>query len=455
MEPLRDESTGVFSWEAFQQFGSLSVNQAVRRNGPFGLLIIRLDDCPSLEEDGTLQVQHAALMVLAGVLQRSIRAGDFIGQHGPRSFGLLAGDAHQAGALRFAERIRALLPERLTVMGAPTSFRISTGIAALPQAGSTFEELLQSAQQALASAVANGGNMDWLSGVTWRTLSATREPEPTPGAVSQSAFQVAEITMRRRQSLEDANAAIDRGESNGIALRAGPGACPVCVDAARDIYQPSMMPTLPLIGCTSQGGCRCVYSLPTQDPRQHAPPVMPDTYNHLEIPRRLHDAARFGSHGRGGCRVEDLADYLDAYPLLPFDADLDLQANEVAFLKREARRARELPGAPSLAVHGPSIPLEGTLRAAVEGVGRVITLPEPAHTSKGNLYITNWRILFRTGRDTESMLLVDVAGIECFRDGIACLIGDREERIFFILRDPVQVALVLSRAVRATVPALV
>jgi hypothetical protein len=53
------------------------------------------------------------------------------------------------------------------------------------------------------------------------------------------------------------------------------------------------------------------------------------------------------------------------------------------------------------------------------------------------------------------MLLVDVAGIECFRDGIACLIGDREERIFFILRDPVQVALVLSRAVRATVPALV
>ena len=52
-EPLRDPSTGVFSREAFVQFGSLMVSQAVRRNFPLGVLVVGLDDSVAIEQDGT------------------------------------------------------------------------------------------------------------------------------------------------------------------------------------------------------------------------------------------------------------------------------------------------------------------------------------------------------------------------------------------------------------------
>jgi diguanylate cyclase (GGDEF)-like protein len=451
MEALRDESTGVFSREAFVQFGSLMVSQAVRRSVPLGLLIVSLDDSPALAEDGTHQVEQAALLVLVGVLQRTIRAGDFIGRRGPRSFAVMAQDAHQAGALRFGERIRAALPDRLTVMGAPTPFRVSIGISAMPESGSTFEELWQNAEHAVGQAVARGGNMDWLSGVTDETPTARPVATPiTAAPPTASAFELAEITVRRRQGLAEAKAAMQRGEAGGVALRASPGACPICMDAAKDVYQPEMLPTLPLIGCTTVGGCRCVYVLPSQDPRRQALPVNPELYEHLDIPRRLHDAARFGANSRGGCKPEDLAEYLDTFPMFPFDADIDLQANEVAFLKRDARRSREPAGSPTLAVRGASIPLEGALRAAVKALPKPPSAPNLAAASKGTLYVTNWRVLFRSGRDTDSSLLVDMARIECFRDAVACTVGSRHERSVFFVKDPVQVALVLAQAVRST-----
>jgi diguanylate cyclase (GGDEF)-like protein len=450
MELLQDEASGVFSREAFVQFGSLVVCQAVRRSLPLGVLIISLDDCPALAEDGTRQIEQAALMVLVGILQRTIRSGDFIGRRGPRSFAVLVQDADKAGSLRFGERVRAALPDRLTVMGAPTPFRISIGIATMPEAGTAFEELWRSAEDALAQAVNRGGNMDWLSGAAGGSLAG----RPTVGQTADvpeapSAFDLADITVRRRRGLAEAKAAIERGEADGVALRASAGACTICMDAAGDTYHLGMLPTLPLIGCTSAGGCRCVYVLPSRDPRRQPLPVDPGLYQHLEIPRRLHDAARFGGHGRGGCKPEDLAEYLDTFPLLPFDADIELQANEVAFLKREARRARELPGSQTLAERGASIPLDAPLRSAVQSLSKLPSAPGLNPPSKGNLYITNWRILFRSGRDTDSVLLVDVSRIECFRDAVACTVGNRPERTIFFVKDSVQVALVLAQAVRA------
>ena len=95
-------------------------------------------------------------MALIGILQATIRAGDFIGRHGPRSLAVMAQDAHQAGALRFAERIRSALPDRLTVLGVQAPFRVSIGIATMPEAGTTFDELFRGAESAVAQATARG-----------------------------------------------------------------------------------------------------------------------------------------------------------------------------------------------------------------------------------------------------------------------------------------------------------
>lgn len=448
MEPLRDESTGVLSWPAFIEFGNLAAGTAARRSSTLALVIVRVDDSPAILQDVANQVAPAAALMLAEVLKRSLRAGDFIGRHGPRSFAVLGQDVPEDGAARFAQRIRESLPDRLNIVGMHGPFGASIGLAAMPQSALDFGGLLQKAEEALGLAMARGGNMDWLSGGGLDADQSPSSSEPAPPAIAASPFELADITRRRREGLKAAAAAFERGESEGLAIRAAAGACPICLNAARDLYAPHLAPTLPLVGCTSPAGCRCVYVQPADDPRRHPRPLGDERYRSPEIPRRLADAARFGAHGRGGCKPEMLAEYLDHYPLLPIEAGVRLQPNEVPFLKRDARRAWEAVEVAPSTVRGRRIPIDGALQPAASSLSNPPALPRLAGTCKGTLYVTNWRLLFRAGRESETVLLLDVAGLECFRDGLVCRLGDRGERLVLALKDSMQVGLVLARAVQ-------
>lgn len=452
VEVLRAQS-GVLSWEAFIVFASAATAHARRRRGSLALILVTLDPLPALPAFAGAQLEEAALHGLATVLLRTIRSADVVAHYGPRSFAVLAQDAQQAGAWRLAERVQAALPDQIGGLGAGAPYTISIGIATLPEAGTTVPELLCHAEEALSEAAFEEGNQarmcraSALGTGTWLERETRTEQRPLPVRRADQGRLAAE----RNEVLQQAVAAYQRGEVEGIAIKTDAGACPACLDAARDLYVPRLVPALPLQACTTAGGCRCTYALPAADPRRRPPPVRALAQGTLEIPRALRAAALYGSDPKGSATVEDVASYLDRFPLLPFESDLKLQQGEVVYLMRPARSGVESEGKRGqAAVHGPLFPPGDPFLPWVQTLGKLPSLPGGAAERKddGVFYLTNWRLVFSRGDASESLLLADLSGVECYRDAIACTRSDGGRRSFFVMKDAPQVGLYVAQALR-------
>ena len=246
--------------------------------------------------------------------------------------------------------------------------------------------------------------------------------------------------------------AYERREIDGIAIRRQAGACSVCADASRDIQKPHLapLPSLPLNGCQNPRGCRCLYSSPDKDPRRHPPEVPALAAAKLDAPRRLRHAAQFGGNPKKGCKPEELAEYLESFPLRPIESPMSTQDGEVAYLLQPATRAQMYPTTGTERGCGALFPLEGEIRAWVKQPHRPVSLPKDAlwHHEDGAFCLTNWRILFgRSGR-AESILLADILELEYLSNGIACRVAGDGRRTAFLLRDPVLCGLYVAKAVR-------
>ena len=444
--PARAAATQMLAWEEFISQASDLAAKAAAEAHPLSLLLIGLGDSKDLPAGDEAGLE-TALDTAVEALVRTVRDEDIVGRQGPRSFAVVAQGAQQAGALRLAERIQAAVAERDATGATPAPPTVSVGIAVLTQAGAGLAELLLQAEEALASAMQEGGNRVRASGA--RDLAAPLGNEPSAAASAASdETDAGRIGVERQQSLDQLARAFERGEVPGIAIRTQADSCPTCRDAARDNYMPRFAPALPLVGCTNPAGCRCTYQAPGADPSR-PPPIPALSAGQLDIPRKLRDAARFGSDLKGGCKAEDLAEYLELFPLLPFDVELELHPGEAAYLSRPARRAWEHPTAASGIIHGPEFPLRGLFLPWVRNIGKPPFLPGDAvpFREEGTLYLTNWRVIFAKRGAVESWVLADFSQIEYLRDGIGCVLGERSHRLVFLVRDPLQVGLCIARAV--------
>lgn len=451
VEALHDDATGLLTWEAFAAFATLTISQSRRRGGASSLLLVGLDQPRGLDEDGSdaAAFEEAAALSVSGALQKTLRGGDMLGRHSARSFVILAQDAQQAGAARLTERLRAALPDDVAIGTRSFPVTVSMGVATQPDVGQTLPELLGNAEEALIQAGEAGGNCVRVSGVN----TLITNPLPSAGSapvVPQPSIESERLAEKRRQTLARLLESYQNGQIEGISLETQPGACPVCLDAALDPYLPAFVPSLPLAGCVGPAGCRCNYGAPAVDPRRRPPPVPALSYTDLDIPRKLRDAALFGSEPKRKASPQEIAEYLDRLPLLPFQVELELQAGEVPYLLRTAKRSveRPIPGRPP--VHGPMFPMRGPLTLWVKAAGRPPSLPDALTPNKdeGAFYLTNWRILFSRKGAVESILLADVAAVEYLRDAIACTVGQRSNRIIFFVKDALQIGLYVTRAVR-------
>ena len=263
--------------------------------------------------------------------------------------------------------------------------------------------------------------------------------------------RVARLPEMRAEVLTLATGAFERGETDGIVLKPGAGACSACLDAARDVYRPDELPELPVPGCSTPSLCRCSYAPAPIDPRHRPPPTREVDSETLDIPRAWRDAARFGAGSRNTCRAEDLAAYLDAFPLLPVPVRLPLQQGEIAYLVRPIERGwEEGVRQGGVAALGPLIPLSAPFGAWIKTAPRPGPLPaDSVHNRvEATLYLTNWRLLVAVGEEIESVLLADISGIEFFRDALVCTLGHRPERLVLGVHDALQVALCVGRAIR-------
>lgn len=444
MPEVWDVLPGVFSWDVFEPVTALVTYQVQRRGGALSVLLVGLDE--ALDFSGTeVNGEELALHKTATALFQVCRGGDMIARYGPRSFAVLAPDAQEAGARRLTERLRQTLPAVLPDGEASQPLVYVIGSATAPQHGMTVNELVEHAQR---SAVRGGARSP-------RDHSLlTPQPATADAAVAQRVAAAnadrERLFTQRRTTLAYLSRAYERGSVRGIAIETESGACPVCLDAARDIYRPQAAPSLPLIGCAGPVGCRCTYTSPSILARHWSIP--PAAERDGELPRRLRNAAAGGADPRRGGRPEEVAELLEGFPVPAISVDLVLQPGERVYAQRAARRGIEQPSRGAASLAGLPIPIDEPLPAWLRQLSRPPSLPTDLVLGRdeGDLYITNRRLVFRDSgrRVLDSVPLLDLTTLDYLREALVCGVEGQSGRIVYQLRDALTAGLYLARALR-------
>jgi len=155
-----DGLTGLFNRRYFLDLCDLELERARRYRLPLSYLMVDIDFFKKVNDThGHLGGDHV-LAAVAALLRRELRREDAAGRYGGEEFAVLLPHTERPGALRTAERIRAIVeanPVAVEDFHVPVtvSVGVATGNGELPE---TFNVLVDAADQALYRAKREGRN---------------------------------------------------------------------------------------------------------------------------------------------------------------------------------------------------------------------------------------------------------------------------------------------------------
>ena len=136
----KDGLTGAYNRKHFDQriFADLSFT---RRHGlPLSLLLFDLDYFKKVNDTFGHPAGDAVLVRVAEVIHAMIRAEDVFARYGGEEFAIIASGIDEAGALAFAERVRAAIASSEVIApenpGTVLKITVSIGVASLCEDGS-------------------------------------------------------------------------------------------------------------------------------------------------------------------------------------------------------------------------------------------------------------------------------------------------------------------------------
>lgn len=152
-----DDLTGLHNLRALREQLPVWLGPAARTKRPMAMLMLDVDGFKKVNDRLGHGVGNDLLKEIASLLRFSVRVGDEPFRFGGDEFVLLLSDADSAGAVRVATRIQHIYRSMgQTLRGREVEVSFSIGVAVFPVDGSTPEELLASADQALYQAKRTG-----------------------------------------------------------------------------------------------------------------------------------------------------------------------------------------------------------------------------------------------------------------------------------------------------------
>lgn len=157
-QSIRDPLTGLFNRRFMEESFERELRRAARCGENATLLMVDIDHFKQFNDTFGHQAGDALLRGLGDFLSQRIRGQDVACRYGGEEFALILAGASGDVASKRAERLREELKE-LTVRHAGQTLgrvTLSIGIAVFPDHGSTVDELLRLADQALYRAKTEG-----------------------------------------------------------------------------------------------------------------------------------------------------------------------------------------------------------------------------------------------------------------------------------------------------------
>lgn len=118
---------------------------------PYAVLITDLDNLKGLNDRFGHQAGSAAIQATANVLRRVVRTTDLVARYGGDEFVVILREADRVGAQIVMNRVRKMLADQ-NLPGAPEEvLKVSMGVAISGEDGSSPEELIRNADEAMYS----------------------------------------------------------------------------------------------------------------------------------------------------------------------------------------------------------------------------------------------------------------------------------------------------------------
>jgi len=154
-----DGLTGINNRRHFFILSAVEVQRAHRYRKSLSLLLIDIDRFKSVNDTFGHQVGDVTLQKVAEILRTTVRDIDISGRYGGDEFCLLMPETDNPDALNAAERLLNMIRKlEISTNQGIQHITASIGVSTLSEHHSSFDELLQQADQALYSAKQKGRN---------------------------------------------------------------------------------------------------------------------------------------------------------------------------------------------------------------------------------------------------------------------------------------------------------
>jgi len=148
-----DGLTGLPNHRAFHAHLDEEMARCGRLGRPASLILVDIDSLAAINAAGSLALGDATLTAVATAIRQTVRTGDIVARDGGDEFAVLLLDTGREEAIDTANRIQMAVRAGGAM---PFGARVSLGVAAIPDHGTTREAIVRAAQQALAGAKALG-----------------------------------------------------------------------------------------------------------------------------------------------------------------------------------------------------------------------------------------------------------------------------------------------------------
>ena len=153
--------------------------------GESALLMIDMDDLKAFNDTLGHEQGDRVLQLLADELRAACRAEDLVARVGGDEFVVLMEGAGLEVASAVARRVHERLAEAHSrIPGAPTQIRVSIGIACAPDDGTTAQELIRAADEAMYDAKLAGGRRTRMA----RNRSGSSQPDSAGRRATRAAM---------------------------------------------------------------------------------------------------------------------------------------------------------------------------------------------------------------------------------------------------------------------------
>jgi diguanylate cyclase (GGDEF)-like protein len=157
---VTDDLTQLYNSRYLSQVLRRETKRASRNGRPLSLLFVDLDGFKSINDSHGHLYGSRALVEAASVIRASARETDIVARFGGDEFALVLPDTGSDGAVFVGERIREKIAawSFLRGDGLSISLTVSIGVATLPDAAATAEQLIQAADEAMYAVKERGKN---------------------------------------------------------------------------------------------------------------------------------------------------------------------------------------------------------------------------------------------------------------------------------------------------------